>query len=187
MIYWSYFLISSIAFFLMVLHISAYCICCLSSPFPTISRRFVNRARVGDDIIYFSGLLIVLATLDALCWIMSLMVSLMVSMPSSSCRVTNRFLNSRWNSIFFDPIYLASTLGGLLVINVFLSTSTTSLILFITILWSLPMLTWLIDDCYVCDEVWPFLFGCSPFRSSLHRLGFSTSISSLRSYEIWYS
>ena len=39
------------------------------------------------------------------------MVSLMVSMSSSSCSVLNRFLNSKWNSIFFDLICVASTLG----------------------------------------------------------------------------
>ena len=66
-------------------------------------------AIVGDDILDFSGLLIALATLGVLCWIMSVMVSLMVSMSSSSCNVSNRFLNSSWNSMFFDPICLAST------------------------------------------------------------------------------
>ena len=108
----------SLAFFLMVLHISAYSIICLLSPFPAISRRFVIRTRVGDDILELCGLLIVLSTLDALCWIMSLVASLVVSMSSSSCSVSNRFLNSSWNSIFFD---VAFTLGSLLVINVFLS------------------------------------------------------------------
>ena len=54
---------SSLAFFLMVLNISAYFIRCLSS-FHTISRRFVIRALVGDDILDFNGLLIALATLD---------------------------------------------------------------------------------------------------------------------------
>ena len=66
-------------------------------------------------------------------------------MSSSSCSISNRFLNSSWNSIFFDPIRVASTVGGLLVINVVLSTSTSSLMLLITILWSLPMLTWLMN------------------------------------------
>ena len=51
---------SSLAFLLMVLHISAYSIRCLSSPFPAISRRFVIRARVGDDILDFSGFLVAL-------------------------------------------------------------------------------------------------------------------------------
>ena len=58
---------SSLGFFLMVLHISAYSVRCLLSPFPAISRRFVIRVRVGDDILGFCGLLIALATLDALC------------------------------------------------------------------------------------------------------------------------
>ena len=85
---------SSLAFFLMVLHISAYSIRCLLSPFSAISRRFVIRARVGDDILDLCGLLIALDTLDALCWITPVMVSLIMSMSSSSC-VSNRFLNSR--------------------------------------------------------------------------------------------
>ena len=83
-------------FFLIVLHISAYSIFCLLSPFPAISRRFVIRARVGNDIIDFCGLVhlvIAWAVLDALCWIMSVMASLMVSMLSSSCDGSNRFLN----------------------------------------------------------------------------------------------
>ena len=92
MISWLYFPMSCLAFFLMVLHISAYSIGCLSSPFSTISRRFVIRACVGDDILDFNGLLIALATLDALCWTMSVMASLMVSMSSTSCSVSNRFI-----------------------------------------------------------------------------------------------
>ena len=40
-----------------------------------------------------------------------MMVSLMVSMSSSPCSVSNRFLNSSWNSIFFDPIRVVHTLG----------------------------------------------------------------------------
>ena len=104
-----------------------------------ISCCFFIRARVGDEILDFCGLLIALATLDALCWIKSVMVSLMVSMSSSSCSVSNRFLNSSWKLIFFDPIRVASNLGGLLVINSFLSTSTSSLMMRITSLWSLPM------------------------------------------------
>ncbi len=57
--------------------------------------------------------------------------------------VSTRCLNSSWNSVFFDPIRVASTLGSFLVIISFLSTSTSSLMLLITSLWSLPMLTWL--------------------------------------------
>ena len=57
---------SSLAFVLMVLRISAYSVRCLVSPFPAISRRFVIRARVGDDMLDLCGLLIALATLDVL-------------------------------------------------------------------------------------------------------------------------
>ena len=67
MISWLYFLVSSLTFFLMVLHISAYSIRYLMSPFPAISHRFVIRARVGDDILDLCGLLIALATVDVLC------------------------------------------------------------------------------------------------------------------------
>ena len=98
---------SSLAFFLTVVHISACSIRCLLSPFPVIPRCFIIKAQVGDDIPTFSGLLIALATLDALSWIMYLMVSRMVSMSSSSCSVSNPFLNSSWNSISFDPICVA--------------------------------------------------------------------------------
>ena len=147
---------SSLAFFLMVLHISAYSVRCISSPFSTISRRFITRARVGDDIldVDFSGLFITLATLDALCWIMSMMVLLMVSMSSSSCGVSNRLLNSSWNAIFFDPISVASTLGGLLVINCFpfqpyvqfdVAHSQSVVISNVD----------LVDGCYVSGDVWP--------------------------------
>ena len=83
----------SLAFFL-VLHISVYSIRCLLSPFPAISSRFVIRDRVGADILDLCGIVIALATLNALCWNMSVIFSLMVSMSSSSCSVSNRFLNS---------------------------------------------------------------------------------------------
>ena len=94
MMSWVYFLMSSLVFILMVFYISANLIRCLLPPVPAISRRFVISARVGDAILDFHGLLIALATLDALCWIMYVIVSLMVSMSSSSCSVSNRFLNS---------------------------------------------------------------------------------------------
>ena len=100
-----YFLLSSLALFLMVLHIFSYSILCLSSPFSNISRHFVIRARVGDDTLDFSGL----ATLGAICRIMSVTVSLVVAMSSSSYSVSNRFLKSSWNSIFHDPICVAPT------------------------------------------------------------------------------
>ena len=75
------------AFFLIVLYISAYSILCLSSLFPSISRRCVIRARVGDDNLDFSAL----ATLDALCFIISVMDLFVVSMLSSSCSVSILF------------------------------------------------------------------------------------------------
>ena len=50
---------------------------------------------------------------------MSVMVSLMVSMSSSYCSVSNRFLNSSWNSVIFERICVVSTLDGLLVIHCF--------------------------------------------------------------------
>ena len=62
---------SSLAFFL---HIYAYSNRCLSSQCYAMSRRFVIKASVGDDILDFIGWLIALATLDTLCWIMSVMV-----------------------------------------------------------------------------------------------------------------
>ena len=69
---------SSLTFFLMFLHISAYSIrCCLLSPFYTMSRSFVIRARVGDDILDCIDLLLALATLDKLCCIMFVMVTLL--------------------------------------------------------------------------------------------------------------
>ena len=78
------------------------------SPFSAIHRPFVIGALVGEDILDLCGLLIALAILDALCWIMSEMAS----KSSSYCSVSNRFLSSSGNSIFFDPIRVASTLGG---------------------------------------------------------------------------
>ena len=43
------------------------------------------RGGVGDDVLDFSGLLNVLATLDAVFWIMSVTVSLMLSTSSNYC------------------------------------------------------------------------------------------------------
>ena len=60
---------------------------------------------------------------------MHVMVSLIVTMSSSSCSVSNRFPNSSWNSVFFYLICLLSPLRGLMVIISFVSTSTSSLML----------------------------------------------------------
>ena len=136
---WLYFLMSSLALCLMVLHISAYSIRCFLSPFPAIYRPFFIRARVVDDILDWCGFLIALASIDALYWIMSV----------SSCSVSIRFFNSRWNSIFFYSIRMTSTFGGVLVINLFLFTCTSSLMLLIASPWSLPMLTWFTTVTYV--------------------------------------
>ena len=64
-------------------------------------------------------------------------------MSSSSCSVSNRFLNSSWNSIFFDRyscgIYSCWPLGHpFCPFHLYVQ-----LMLLITSLWSLPMLTWL--------------------------------------------
>ena len=82
---------------LMVFHISAYYIRCLLSQFCTISRRFVFTARDGDDSLNFSGLLVALATLDVPCWNMSVIVSLMLSMSSGSCSVSNLLTLFEWH------------------------------------------------------------------------------------------
>ena len=133
-----------------------------------------------------SGLLIALGTRDALSWIMYVMVSLMVSMSSGSCSVSNRFFNSSWNSIFFlYPICVGSALGGLLVVDVFPfhldaqfdvarnhAVVTSSVVL--------------VHD-YLPVTMSACLLGCSQFQPSPHRLGFSISNSSLLSYETWYS
>ena len=86
---------------------------------------------------------------------------------------------------FFDPIHVVSTLGDLLVIHFFLSTSTSNLMLLITIVWSLATLTWLMT---VTSVMMSGLFvNWSQFWGSLHCLGFSVFVSSLLSYETWYS
>ena len=80
----------------------------------------------------------------------------MVSSPScfQCIDVSSRFFNSSWNSIFFDPIYVASTLGGLLVINFI------HFLLYVQfdVARNQPVVTSnvdLVDDFYVCDDVWP--------------------------------
>ena len=111
------------------------------------------RAHVGNDILNFSGLLVILATLDALCWIMSVMVLHMVSILTSSCSVPNQFLNSSWNSIFFDPICVASILGGLLIISVF----PFHLCVHSDVARNCSVVTSNVDliaDCYICDNIW---------------------------------
>ena len=89
---------SSLGFVFTVLQLSAYCIRCIFLPFPAISRRFFIRTGDSDDILESCGYLQ---------WIMYVMISPMVSMHSSSYRVSSRFLNSSWNYIFFYPIRVA--------------------------------------------------------------------------------
>ena len=66
------------------------------------------------------------------------------SMLPSRCSVScNRCHKSDRNSISIDPICELSLMGGVLFITFFLSTSTFSLMLPITIMYLLPMFTWL--------------------------------------------
>ena len=104
---------SSLAFFFVVLHIYAYFIRCLSSPFSIFTRRFAIRDRAWWRFAEFHWLLIVLYSLDTFRCIMPMVVSLMLSMSSSYWSVWNRLIISSWNSIFFGSICAASTLGGL--------------------------------------------------------------------------
>ena len=81
-------------------------------------------------------------------------VSVTVSMSSSFCSVSNRFLNSSWNSIFCYSICAASTLGWPLGHQLF------SFHLYdqIDVAHSHYVLTSnvdLADDCYICEDVWP--------------------------------
>ena len=77
--------------------------------------------------------------------VMYVVYLLTVSMSSnSSCSVSTRFCSSTSWLIFSDPTVLVSTLDRLLVVHrIFLSTSTSTLMLLITILWTLLILTWL--------------------------------------------
>ena len=144
----------SLAFFLVILHICAYFIRCLSSLFSIITHRFFIRARAGDDILEFSGLLIALAAFDALCWIMYVMVSLMETMSSSSGSASNRFLNSSWNSITLIVlvyIYSCWTLGHYFSVNFYVQLDVARTHYVFTS--NVDM----VDDCYVCDDVSPFV------------------------------
>ena len=115
------------------------------SPFPTISL-LVMIASIA---------LIALATPDPLCWITSVMVSLMVSMPSSSYSVSNRFLNSSWTSLtlFVWHLLLLASRHQLF----FLSTSTFSLMVRITSSATLGLTLFTRTTWYV-----PFLFKRKP-------------------------
>ena len=83
-----------------------------------------------------------------------MMISHMVSMSFCSSSVSNRFLNSSWNSMFFDPIRMTSTLGGHLV-NYYLSFS---LYVQFDVAHNQSVVSSnvdLVDDCYIRDDIWP--------------------------------
>ena len=134
-----YFLMSSFAFFLRVLHTSVYTMQSLVV-FLTISLRFFISALVGVDNLDLSHLVFCLAMFVAVCWIISVMFSFRVSISSSSCRAVNLFFSSSWNLFFLIPIFLVSTFGGFFFLSsFFLSAFVSHLMLLINILWSLPM------------------------------------------------
>ena len=83
MISWFYFLMYFSAFLLLVLHISAFTVRCVSSPFPT----------VADDMLHFSGFSVALVTLVVHCWIKPVMPLHMVLMSFSCCSISVPFLN----------------------------------------------------------------------------------------------
>ena len=126
-----YFLLPSHAFFFMVMHISAYSIRSLSSPFPTISRHFVIRALVGEDSLDFCYLLIALAARESLFWIMYVMVSLILSMSSSYCSVAYPLAHNSFHYVQFDVALSHSVV-----------TSNVDLV----------------DDRYVYDDIWPVCY-----------------------------
>ena len=68
-------------------------------------------------------------------------------MSSSSCSVSNRFLNSSWNSIFFYPIRVSST--NLFPFHLYVQFDVAHKQSVVT------SNVDLVDDCYVCDDVWP--------------------------------
>ena len=78
--------------------------------FSIISLRFLIRALVGDDILGFFSFLVCFALLVPLCWNISGMFLIRVSMSSSSYSATNLFFSSRLDVFFFVPIMWVSTL-----------------------------------------------------------------------------
>ena len=102
-----YFLMSSFAFFLRVLHISVYSMQSLAVFF-TISLRFFISALVGVDNLDLSRLVFCLAMFVTVCCIISVMFSFRVSISSSSCRAVNLFFSSSWKSFFLIPVSLVS-------------------------------------------------------------------------------
>ena len=81
-------------------------------------------------------------------------VTLIVSMSSSCCSVSNRFLNSIWNSIFFDTTRWP--LGHHFPFHLYVQFDAHrhSVVTF-----SVDFL----DDCYVCDDGSPVCSGVAKF------------------------
>ena len=70
--------------------------------------------------------------------IMSVVISLMVSMSSSSCSVSNRLLNSSSNSISFDPFRVAFTVDPqCFPFHLYVQSDVAH-----SLMWPRPMLTW---------------------------------------------
>ena len=108
MICWFYFLMYFSAFLLLVLHISAFTVRCVSSPFPT----------VADNMLNFNGFSVALVTIFVHWWIMPVMPSLVVFMSFSSCSISVPFCKSSSNSNY-DPVRVVYIVDGLLVITFF--------------------------------------------------------------------
>ena len=109
---WFYFLMYFSAFLLLVLHISAFTVRCVSSPFPT----------VADDMLHFNCFSVVLVTLVVHWWIIPLTPLLVVLMSFSSCSISVPFCKSNSNSNF-DPVRVVYILDGLFGHQFFLSTT----------------------------------------------------------------
>ena len=108
----------------------------------------------------------------------------MVAISYSSCSVSNWFLNSSWNSIFFGPIGVIFTLTLILASchQFFLSTSTFQFEVPNNYSMVTPNVD-LADDCYVCNDVWPVCYDVVSF-------GLRYTVWALRclfSSETWYS
>ena len=87
------------------------------------------------------------------------------------CRIG--FSNSSWNSIFFDPMCMVSTLGGLLLIDFVFSISN---------YYGMTSNVDVVDSSYVCDDIWPV--GWHVVNFGLHYI---VGIPSLLSSETWFS
>ena len=146
-------------FLFMVLHISTYSMWSLGVLFSIISLRFFIRALLGDDMFGFICFLVCFAMLNALCWIISVMFLVRLSMSSCSSSAVNLFFSSSWNVFFFVPIIWVSTLVRVFLFRSFLLSALVFCVMEpITIMWSFPMLTRFMTVTSVCQS-W-----CSQFR-----------------------